>query len=330
MKMNYKNAIEMIKAGNVSPVYFLNGDDFFKQDYFIKHVEKYFSQGKPINKVVLIPEVTDYTTILAELTSVSLFAETKLFILRNPTQIKGNKRKELLAYCKSPNQGNCLIIIIDKYDARSKLIKDLTSIIGSVNTSPPFPDKMLESVEILLKHEQLSAEKAAIDSLIELSGDSLYHIFNEINKIKIDLGDKENFITKDLVLKHAGWDRNYFPWHLLDAVGKREFSTSVHIGEKLLQQGIEISVIISQLTRMFQELYFRHLPGDFHKKDMKKIWLSREIIKRLPNYKRKYKKGHIKPAFRFLRDADKKVKSTGIDERTILIPLLFQITHSYG
>lgn len=326
MKKNYRETVNSIQAGKIDQVYFLNGDDFFLQNYFIKEVEKALAKTAQPERIFLVPEAGEYGRVVQELNSISLFPQPRLFVLYNPIQIKGKNREELLAYCKSPNPDNCLVIVIDKYDPQRKIIKDLSGIVGSINTSSPFPERMAGWVNFFLKENNVTATGDAVDRLLELSGDSVYHLANEIQKIILGLGDRTTVVEED-VLRYAGWRRNYFPWHFLDAVGNRSFDQAVLIGKSLLDQGSDVSLLISLLTTLFQELLFKQLDNSEGKsREFKVFWLSRPIKQRLPNYQKRYTKIELQRIFRILARADRKVKSSGGDVNSILIPLIYRIT----
>lgn len=330
MKKYIQETVRSVRSGVLDPVYFLNGDDFFLQTYFIEAVENAMSKIATPERIFLVPEPGGYDDFILQLHSIPLFPQPKLFVLQNPAQIKGKNREELLTYCHSPNPDNCLIIIFDKYDPQNKLIRALSKLVGSINSSPPFSDTLGSWVNFFLKERGLTATQDAIDRLLDLSGDSLYHITNEIQKITLGLGHRTK-IDEDDVLRYAGWKRSYYPRHFLDAVGHRQFKKAVQIGKSLLNHGSDISKIISLLTNMFLELLFRQLDNRRKlKNDFQEVWLGRMEKKRLPLYLKNYDRKEIQHTLRILARADQKVKTTGNEEFSILIPLLFRIVVRYA
>ena len=99
-------AINDLKNNIPQPVYFLMGEDYFLQEFFVNQLLKIIQKDKPIQKTILIPDDIGSKDILDRLTSLDLFDSTKLFILRNPNGIKGNLRDEFsflerLSYLKA-------------------------------------------------------------------------------------------------------------------------------------------------------------------------------------------------------------------------------------
>ncbi|MDP6457091.1 MAG: DNA polymerase III subunit delta [Candidatus Marinimicrobia bacterium] len=325
MRKYLRKTIDKIRAGQVDPVYFLNGDDFFLQSIFIEEIERSLGKDETVEKSFEVPNSGDFDRILAELNSASLFVQKRLFVLQNPTQIKGKSRELFLAYCDSPNPINCLVIIIDKYDPQNRLVKSLAGKVGVISSSPPFPEKMAGWARFLMKKNDFSATDEAIDTLIALSGDSVYHLNNEIEKIKLSIGELSTIEEAD-VLKHSGWVRNFYPWHFVDAIGRRDFGKTVKIGKNLMDQGRDISSLISLMTTLFQELLFRRIDSSGEKeKDRQWFWLSSQVRKRLNQYEKEYGKERLPHIFRLLGAADEKVKSMKINPEAILVPLVYKV-----
>ena len=122
MKLAYRDEIKRVQTGEVNPVYFLNGNDFYLQDYFVQGVEKALkTQYGAISKVSLIPTSSETSGILNDLQTIPMFPEPILFVIRNPSVFKGKAQADLLDYCKSPNSNNYLILIVDEIDSSKKL-----------------------------------------------------------------------------------------------------------------------------------------------------------------------------------------------------------------
>ena len=130
-------AINDLKNDIPQPVYFLMGEDYFLQEFFVNQLLKIIQKDKPIQKTILIPDDIGSKDILDRLTSLDLFDSTKLFILRNPNGIKGNLRDELVEYCKNPSEQNILILIQDEYGTKNKMLKELVKISNPISVSIP-------------------------------------------------------------------------------------------------------------------------------------------------------------------------------------------------
>ena len=104
-----KERVDAVRNGRLSPAYFLNGDDYYLQTLFVDDVMKALSSNGPAEKDFISAESADYTSVVADFSSDSLFGEQKLYILHNPTRISGKPKEDFFRYCSSPNSNNCLI-----------------------------------------------------------------------------------------------------------------------------------------------------------------------------------------------------------------------------
>lgn len=325
MKLDYRDVIKNIQSGKVEPVYFLNGNDFYLQDYFVQRVEKSLKlKNDSFAKVSLMPTTGETAGILQDLQTIPLFPEPKLFVIRNPSVFIDKARKELLDYCESPNSSNYLILIIDDYDWRKELNKQLADIIGQINTSPPFESQMGGKIRFLFKQANLEATDQAVEHLQELAGDTVYHAANEIEKISLGV-EKGSIVSDEDVFRYAGWNRNYSPKDLQDAVGRRDLVNSLRLGGKLLDGGMQLSALIGYITTLFLEMNFRNIRMNGEKLDKRELWLSKDVRKKMPQYQALYREDELKSIFSFLLEADKDVKNSASEDDRILVSLFHRI-----
>jgi len=83
MKVN--DAINDLKAGNISPVYFLKGNDQFLQSFFIEKLSKTFFGHEKEDKTLMLPDDMKGKEIMARLTMRDLFASKKTVCFKKST-----------------------------------------------------------------------------------------------------------------------------------------------------------------------------------------------------------------------------------------------------
>ena len=318
-----------MRGGKLEPVYFLNGNDYFLQSLFVDEVMAALTKDEAPEKSYFSAESVDYTAVVTDLFSGSLFGGKKLVVLHNPTRMSGKTKDDFFDYCRQPNSDNSLIVILDKVDRRSAFTKNLSQIVSPIGTSPPFPDKMASWIEFLLKKNDLSATKDARELLLELSGDSVYHIANEIEKIKIGLPE-DSKIEESHVADFCGWEREYFPWHLSDAAGSKDFHKSILIGKSLLHHGVDVASMVTQLSILFQELYLMSL-HDGQESDLPRTgWLNQILTRKLPTYFNNFSQNELEQIVKALGEADRNIKTGKGSGETLLVPLLHRIAVGYA
>lgn len=323
--MTLRENITSIRNGHLQAVYFLNGDDYFLQSLFIEEIIKELSSDQLIEKNFFSGESGDYTALMNSLFSGSLFFQKKLFVLHNPTRISGKIKDDLLSYFANPNKNNCLVVILDKVDKRSSLYKNISKYFQPLNTSPPFPSKMPQWINFLINRSGLVISKEGKELLVEICGDSISHVANEIEKIKIGTLDNSKVESEDII-KFCGWERSYFPWQLSDALGRKDTKNSIHIGRTLLSRGLEVSILLSQVAIFFQELYFSLLPKNGKESLPMTGWISQSLTRKLPSYLNNFSKEEIEKILILVYKSDIMLKTGKLSGELLLIPLIYKIT----
>ena len=258
--------LRAIQVGDVEPVYFLLGEEYYLQHLIIEHIGKAIFGKSKQNKTLLLPDELSNKEIIDQLTQTDLFSSKKLFILRNPAALRNKYREELLDYCRNPLQNHNLIIIEDDYGDRKAMTKDLKNNIDTVSVQIPFINEMKKWTRFFLKEKNLLAAENVINALIEIAGDSVYHIANEVEKIALNITDDET-VTLDMIYQFSGWRRGYQRWEFLQAIGLRKIENALPLGQSLFRQGQTMLGLIFPLTILFQELLYEKInPGTLAKK----------------------------------------------------------------
>ncbi|MFQ6616071.1 MAG: DNA polymerase III subunit delta, partial [Fidelibacterota bacterium] len=133
MKKGIETEIQHVQKGNIRPVYFLAGDDYFLQDYFIRELEKALKEKGELERSVWVPDAGDSEALIRELNGVPMFAQPRLFVVFEPARIRGKNREELLEACRSPGPDNVVVLVTDRLDSRRTLVRRLADEFGVVN-----------------------------------------------------------------------------------------------------------------------------------------------------------------------------------------------------
>ena len=85
----------------IDNIYFLSGDDYFLQKFFITNLNKKFQTGYS-PRYFNFEEDEDVKIFLEEISGISLFSKKDIFIIRNLSRISKNNKDEILAYINNP------------------------------------------------------------------------------------------------------------------------------------------------------------------------------------------------------------------------------------
>ena len=320
--MKVKEALKAISLGFPHPVFFLKGDDQFLQQFFIKKVLKIFFKDSVYTKTLMLPDDMSGKEIIENLTITDLFETHKLFIIRDPQRILGKSSADLLEICKNPNPNHLIFLIMDDWFAKTAFTSKIESFIEPVDTQSPFEKDMRKWAKYLINEKNKSADFKVISYLIDMAGDSIVHLNNEINKICLLIEPRHHIEIEDLE-QFSGWRRERGLWEFLFAYSSKDFEKSVEIGKSLIQGSNQLASLIIPLTNLYQEMLFIKMKknGTFDSYSGY-IALPASIKKRIRYFTANFSKEKIKDALNLLHGIDKRKKSQITDDEVELIQFI--------
>ena len=321
--------LRAVQAGNIEPVYFLLGEEYYLQYLIIEKISKALFDEEKQDKTLLLPGELSNKEIIDQLTQTDLFASKKLFILRNPAALRNKYREELLDYCRYPLQNHNLIIIEDDYSDRKAMTKDLKKNLDTISVQIPFANEMKKWTRFFFKEKQLLASDNVVNALIEIAGDSVYHIANEVEKISLNVFDDAP-LTLDMIYQFSGWQRDYQRWEFLQAIGLRDLGKALLLGQSLFRQGQTMLSLMYPLTSIFQELLFEKLSSGTLSAKKGYIPLPPSVVKKLPQIAKRFSKEEIEYALLLLGNIDQRLKTTNEPDESLLSQFLFTVLTAHG
>ena len=311
-EITLKHVINRINSKEIEPVYSLFGNEAFLQSFFIEYIRsKFLNEDKFITYINLDDDKE--SLLLSELSSYSLFSDKKIIVVRRIKKISKNGKSELFEYIKSPNKNYCLILISENYDFKSVLQKDLGKNTISIDVRVPFDAKIKEWVLYYVKTKKYNIGTDTINDLVDKYGDSISHVINEIENLQL-FGIKGDS-------PYQKSDKMYFLWQLQDSIGKKEIVKSLNISKSILDNGISLIQIMSNLSNLFSQLLYKTDNGN----GFKYTGLNKIITKNLNYYNKKYSFSEIKNAILVLRNYDLIYKSSSVKDNILLDMIIIKI-----
>lgn len=329
MNNSITQLMNSLKSGAVEPIYLFQGTDKYLQKFLSEKISETYFESEKQNKTLLIPDDMKSDEIINQLTATDLFNSKRLFILLDPKKLKGNIRKEFLAYCDNPIVSNCLIIVLEDFGYSVSIVKELTKRFQPINVSSPFSYDMKKWAQYFLKQNGIKSNSAAISKITEIAGDSVGHVANEIDKISIMLEDGQD-LTESVIDQFSGWKREHQRWEFFKSLGNKDLNNSLRIGLSLVTKNEDMISLIYPLTAFYQELLFAKISPKTPPPRGTYIPLSESIKKNLPNYLQNYSRTEIELALKLLGEIDLRSKTTTISDETEMSKFLFKLLNKNG
>tara|TARA_B110000014_G_C20113468_1_gene587271 strand:- start:1519 stop:2493 length:975 start_codon:yes stop_codon:yes gene_type:complete len=319
--MKVREAINDLKKGTLSSVYFLKGNDLFLQSFFIEMIAKTFFKTDKIDKTLMLPDDMKGKEIIDRITASDLFSSKKLFILRSPQQLKGKSSNDLFQYCLNPIENHILIMVNDDWISKSSFLTKIEKVTSQVDVQTPFKDEMKKWANYFFKKHNKSANDHVQNIIVEMAGDSVAHLNNEIEKICILYFKKTNIEPDDVKL-FSGWKRERQRWEFLLALGSKDIQKSIFLGKTLIMGNETMISLIYPLTSMFQEMLFVKMKNGTFTQTHSYTPIPPSVKKRIPSYARGFSKEKLELALVCLGKIDKRQKTAFTSDETELLQFI--------
>ena len=163
-----------------------------------------------------------------------------------------------------------------------------------------------------------------MDNLIEIAGDSLGHLNNEIEKVCIWASEKD-LIEKTDIERFTGWKRERQRWEFLLALGSRDLKNSILLGKSIISANETMVALIYPLTSMFTELLLAKYQNGTFSGSSGYVPLPPSIKKKIPQFSRKFNEAELESSLEYLGYIDQRQKTKFSNDETDLIQFILHV-----
>tara|TARA_Y100000746_G_C15459095_1_gene430560 strand:+ start:734 stop:1741 length:1008 start_codon:yes stop_codon:yes gene_type:complete len=319
-------ALNHLSEGKVEPIYFLMGDDQYLQQFFIKKFQESIDRANKIDKMLLSVDEIGSKEVINKLNESDIFSSKQLFVLRNPNSLRGKMRDELVEYCANPNSNNYLVLIQDEYGIKNKFIKSLVSFFKPISVSTPFDSELKKWAKLFFKDNGIKKiPNETIEKIIDIFGESVYGLKNEIDKLCLSIDNKENLENVNY-LESTYLIRSYKKFEFFNYLGKKNTRLSVKLGRSLVSKDSSMLDLLRPLNEFFQELLFIKIFSGTNRNSNSYTLLSPSVNRQLPSYANNFTSKEIVTAIKRLAKIDKQIKSSNIDDESAITEFVYATT----
>ena len=313
--------IRKIQKGDIQPAYALCGNELFLQDFFIDVLKQNFLEQSTQSTIYSLGDDNE-EKFLSELSSISLFDEKKLVVVRQIQKLSKKGREELIEYMISSNNSLCIVLIFENYDPKSSTQKYLESNFIVIDVRVPFNNKIKEWINYIVKQRNYKIENGTIEQLISIYGDSISHMVNEIDKLAL-MGKEDGSIEIDNI-QALDADREFPIWELQNSLGKRDLKKSLMISHSLIHSGVSLTQIIINLSNLFMQLLWSEM-GKSEVSGYTYTGLNKIITNNLTQYSRLFSFSEVSNILLNLEKTDMIIKTTSINDIILNDILIYSI-----
>lgn len=320
---------KQLKQKKLLPVYYLFGEDSYSIETTYKIIEKYVEPfiASDFDKETYYGENQTFSNIAGLASTFPFGSEKKLITLKQAE--KPRDKKEIVNYLKSPADFSVLVFLHD----------------GTITNQETEPYKSLSNHGYLFEAKELKAD-ALIQWLIsyvekrgktisydnaqlltDISGDNRTTLESQLEKIILYIGDSKE-ITIESIRGLSTSLKQYTIFDLQNAIGKKNKANALKVAHNLLKNGSEPIQIIAMVNKYFTGLARL---TELTASNTNEYQIARVIgthpyyLKDYYSARRLYSDKQLIDVFSALLKADLSVKTTSIDDYTLISILLAEI-----
>ena len=348
--MNYKDFIKVLKSKELKSVYLFYGEEEYLIDHSLKLVKDIFIDKafEPLNYIELEGKDLEFDTIMNACETLPFMSEKKIVVIKDLPLFKSKKEEgeaktkaskdPLINYIETLEDYIILVFVektksIRKSNALYKRIDKFGDIVEFTKLKGSDLDKWI--ADSFKKHNK-TINKSNINYFIEYSSyfdknreRTLYDLENEIVKIanyspdygEITKNEIELLMTKPL-------EMNVF--NLLNKISQKNGEEALKLFNEMYISGEPILFILHMIVRQLRNmLKYKVLKekGYSSGDNFKKMGLSQYEYKKISNQSNNFTIIQLEKALEYSLDADRKIKSSSIENRLIMEMLIANLCY---
>ncbi|WP_121355369.1 DNA polymerase III subunit delta [Flavisolibacter nicotianae] len=228
--MTPEKIISDIKKGQFRPVYWLEGEEDFFIDQVIQFAEhKILPESEAgFNLTIFYGRDAAWADVVNACRRYPMFAEKQVVIIKEAQDLKGIEKLE--AYVEKPLSSTLLFVAYKgkKVDGRTKLAKLLKEKAVLFTSKKIYDSALPDWTSELVTAKGFSITKKALFLLIDHIGNDLSRLSNEIDKLALNLKNREK-ITEDDIEQFVGVSKEFNVFELQQAIAQRDLYKAVRI-----------------------------------------------------------------------------------------------------
>jgi len=246
-------------GGEIPPVALLYGEeDFLLEEELRRRVDAALEgSDRTLNLDVLNAGDTDARDIVARASSFPMTGPRRVVVVRDADRLAAGDLELLASYCEAPSPSSCLLLVGVKPDMRRKPFAALRKAGQATEYARMYEDRLPAWITGHARARGLAIGPEAAKLLATYAGSSLRDIAQEIEKISLYIGARKEITPAD-VAAVVGMSKEYSPFALQAAIGRRDTARAVTILEELLNAGSAVPLVIATLTNYFLTLLKLH------------------------------------------------------------------------
>lgn len=263
--MSAQYVIDDWKKGKFKPYYWIEGEEPFYIDQVINYAEHHLLSPEEagFNLHVLYGKDTLWSQLVNICQQYPMFGERQVVILKEAQHLKDLDL--LISYFENPQPTTLLIIGFKekKLDKRGKMPKVIQAKGEMVTTKKVYENQLPIIVSKMATELGFTIDQKALHLLIDHVGNDLGRLFNEIEKLSVNIKGRNDITTADIET-FIGISKDFNAFELQDALATKDLAKCIRIIQYFDSnpKAGPIQLIIPSIFQYFSKIYKLHGIGN--------------------------------------------------------------------
>ena len=326
--VSVENLEKELKAGNLSSIYLLYGEELFLLENSLKRIKNIFGECiKGINYINI--DETNYAELIQDIETPAFGYERKLIIARNTGLLKKDgkrknvelekSREKLIEYINKNidmiKESVVLVFVEENADNKKELYKVIDKNGVVCNFEYQKPIQLEKRIKAICNGYEVKIDDSTLRYFIECCGTNMQDLINEIRKL-IEYAGKGGEILKEDIDELSIKKLESVIFDLTDSLGKKDTAKALQVLKNLIYAKEPLQKILITLYNHFKKIYFTKLALKYGKDIISSLDLKPNQTFLVNKYKQQagyFTEYELKQILQKLRDLDYEYKNGLID-----------------
>jgi len=245
-----------LASGKLRPVYLLWGPETLLLDRALAEIEKQALAGAMLefNCDRFRARESSAAEVAAAAQTLPVMAERRLVVLKELEAWRVEEQEKLVPVLEKPSPQTCLVLVAEEVDGRRKLAKAVAAAGAVVEFKHPYPGQLPALIKELAAQQGKNIEADAVDLLIELKGNNLQMLAQEMEKLALYV-DANKTITREHVAESVADTKLSVVFEFTDAVGERNVEKALRVFRRMMETGEAPLAVLGMVARHFRLIW---------------------------------------------------------------------------
>ena len=329
---------DLKKRESPAPVYYLYGEETFMLDEAVDAVLDFAAPDglNDFNYDSFQGRDASGEAIVSACEMLPMMVDRRIVVVRDAQDMPMQELEELSDYLDDPAETTCLIVHANttqkSLDGRKSIVRKLKKAGVSCEFAALYENEVGEILNRHSRKRDLRLTPAAVAYLIEAVGTDLTTLNSSLDKIDLFIGETDEsprLVDDDTVREVVADTKVRTVFDLTDALGDQKFEEALRVLDSMLLNGeppLRILAMVARHFRIVARLHdpeVRSLSGRNDK--AKAVGVVPFFLKDYQRHARKFSLEDLTTIREKLLEVDQALKSAGLDDRTLMESLLYDI-----